>query len=270
VVPVSLAALKLVLGEGRERGPFFDVPAVTLFNTRSKEAVKLAAAGRDEEAGVTGIATSDEPARTLDLALKLQSDTQKVVVISGSSDREHAWLQELQTDFNAYSNRVQFLYFNDMSMETLLQRIRALQPHTIVLYTYYFEDANGQFFLPEEALDLISHASPVPVYGIEDTYIGHGVVGGYLTNAGKLGSLAAASAARVLNGENPSSIPIMADNSARETVDWRELQRWHIREKQLPAGTLELFREPTAWSAIGLSSWPPLHLRPWRPCWCWP
>src|SRR5207244_5553672 len=127
---VSLAALKFERGGGLGRGPFLDVPVVTLFNTRSDEAVKLAAASRGNGAGITGVATSDEPDRTLDLALNLQPDTEKVVVISGSSVREHAWMQELQGDFKAYENRVQFVYFNDTSMYVLLAKVRALPPHT--------------------------------------------------------------------------------------------------------------------------------------------
>jgi hypothetical protein len=30
-------------------------------------------------------------------------------------------------------------------------------------------------------------------------------------------------------------------------VDWRQLKRWHIDERKLPAGTVVLFREPSAW-----------------------
>ena len=37
------------------------------------------------------------------------------------------------------------------------------------------------------------------------------------------------------------------DNSARDTVDWRQLQRWHIAENRLPPATVELFRESSLW-----------------------
>lgn len=247
VIPVSFAALNFVLGEGTSQGPFANVPVVALFNTRSAAAIQLAAGKRNPGAGVTGIATTDEPLRALNLALKLQPDTERVAVIAGSSTREHEWLQELQGDFVADEHHLEFLYFDGMPMDSLLQKVRALPPHSIILYTYFFEDGNGQFFLPEDALDMISRVSPVPIYGIEDTYIGHGVVGGYVTNAGKLGSLAAASAARVLNGEKASRIPLVADTSSREIVDWRELRRWNISEKRIPPEAVELYREPTAW-----------------------
>ena len=247
VVPISFAALKFVLGEGTTRGPFANVPVVALFNTRSAEAIKLASSNRNQGAGVTGIATSDEPLRTLNLALKLQPDTERVVVITGSSAREHQWLQELQGDFVADEHHIEFSYFNDMPIDVLLEKVRMLPPHTVILYTYFFEDGSGQFFLPEEALDIIARVSPVPIYGIEDTYIGHDVVGGYMTNAASLGSMAAGSAARVLNGENASSVPVVGDTSARDMVDWRQLQRWNISETRIPASAVELFREPSPW-----------------------
>src|SRR6185312_4933097 len=34
---------------------------------------------------------------------------------------------------------------------------------------------------------------------------------------------------------------------SRPVVDWRQLQRWGISEKRLPAGTIVRFRIPSAW-----------------------
>lgn len=247
VVPISSAALNFVLGEGTTRGPFADVPVVALFNNRSTDAIKVASASRSQAAGVTGIATTDLPLRTLNLALALQPDTERVVVITGSSAGEHEYQQKLQGDFAAEQRHLEFLYFKDLPMEALLQKVHTLPPHTIIFYTYFFEDGSGQSFLPEEALDLISRASSAPVYGTDDTYLGHNVVGGYMTNAGALGAIAATSASRILNGEKPSAIPIVLDSSPQEMVDWRQLQRWNIRETNIPPGVVELFREPSPW-----------------------
>src|SRR4029077_7369716 len=62
-----------------------------------------------------------------------------------------------------------------------------------------------------------------------------------------LGKQIARAAARVLSGERAGSIPIVSDDSAVDTVDWRQLRRWNISERLLPASTVEVFREPSLW-----------------------
>ena len=116
-----------------------------------------------------------------------------------------------------------------------------------MLNTFFFEDARGQFFLEEEALDLVAGAAHAPVYAIYSNDIGHGVVGGRMTDPENAGRQIARTAARVLSGESAAKIPMVFDNSARDTVDWRQLQRWHISESRLPPATVELFRESSLW-----------------------
>ncbi len=245
IVPVSYAAVQFLLGEGKELFP--GTPMVALFNVRRLDDLSRGIATGTAGRSITGVASTDEPARTLDLALRLQPDTRRVAIVVGSSPVENFWIEQLKQDFSTYRQRVEVTYLTGLSMDELLQRVAKLPPHTIILSTFFFEDARGQFFLPEEALDLITRAASVPVYGIYSSYIGHGAVGGRMTNSENVGRKMARLAERVLNGENAASIPIVVDNSAQDTVDWRQLQRWHISEKRLPPSTLELFREPSVW-----------------------
>jgi two-component system cell cycle sensor histidine kinase/response regulator CckA len=245
IVPVSHAALRFLLGEGKELFP--GTPIVALFNVKRldnwKQEIGEESAGRS----ITGVASADEPARTLDLALQLQPDTKQVVIVVGSSPVEKYWLEQLKQDFSPYNRTLAVTYLTDLPMNELLRRVAGLPPHTVILSTFYFEDASGQFFLPEEALDLVTRAASDPVYGIYSTYIGHGVVGGRMTDPESLGRQIAGLAGRVLNGESTTNIPVVVDNSAQDAVDWRQLQRWGISEKRLPASAVELFREPSVW-----------------------
>lgn len=245
IVPVSYSALQFLLGEGKELFP--GTPVVALFNATRLEELKQRIATGTVGRGITGVASTDEPVRTVDLALRLQPDTKQVAVVVGSSPVDQYWAYQLQQDFAAYRGRVEFTYVTRLTMDETLKRVAELPPHTVILSTYFFEDGSGEFFLQEEALDLIAHAANVPVYAIYSSYLGHGVVGGRMTNPENLGRRIAKKAARVLSGENAGGIPIELDNSAQDTVDWRQLQRWHISEKGLPPGTIELFREPSAW-----------------------
>ena len=245
IVPVSYSAVQFLLREGK--GLFPGTPVVALFNVRRLDELKSRIATRTAGRDITGVASTDEPARTLDLALRLQPDTQRVAVVVGCSQVEKYWVDQLKQDLLPYRQTVDVTYLTGLTMDEVLRQVAALPPHTVVLNTFFFEDARGQFFLGEEALDLVAGAAHMPVYAIYSNDIGHGVVGGRMTDPELAGIQIARMSARVLAGENAAGIPIELDNSAKDTVDWRQLQRWHISESRLPPATVELFREPSVW-----------------------
>ena len=245
IVPVSYSALQFLLNEGKELFP--GTPVVALFNARRLGEVKRRMASDVTGRGITGVASTDEPARTLDLALRLQPDTQRVFVVVGCSQLEKYWVDQLKQDFLPYRQTLEITFLTDLPMNEILRRVAEAPPHTIILNTFFFQDARGQFFLEEEALDLVAAAARVPVYAIYSNDIGHGVVGGRMTDPENLARQIVRAAARVLRGEPAASIPIVSDDSAVDTVDWRQLRRWNISEKRLPSATLELFREASLW-----------------------
>jgi len=120
IVPVSYSALKFLLEDGKDLFP--GTPAVALFNSKRLDEVRrrisTGTIGRD----ITGVASVDEPSRTIDLALRIQPDTQRVVVVVGSSTVENYWLEQLKQDFSAYRQRVEVTYLTGLSMDELLWR----------------------------------------------------------------------------------------------------------------------------------------------------
>jgi PAS domain S-box-containing protein len=93
---------------------------------------------------------------------------------------------------------------------------------------------------------LIANAVNMPMYGAYDAYLGAGIVGGYVfsspDNAARVGDMAL----RVANGANLEDIPIERALTVPQ-FDWRQLRRWQIRDSQLPAGSIVLFRQFTFW-----------------------
>ena len=244
IIPVSYSALQFLIDQGRDLFP--GTPMVALFNQRKLDDLKQRLA-QNPGKKITGVTSSDEPARTLDLALRLQPDTQHVAVVLGSSSLENYWRDQLKKDLSPYSGKVDLIYLTGNSLDELLKRAAGLPPHSIILSTFFFQDSTGQFFMPEEVLDHISREAKVPIYTIYSSYIGHGVVGGWMTNPEASGRKVADLAVAVLNGEQADGIPFVADNAATNMVDWRQLQRWGISQTRLPPSTVVLFREPTLW-----------------------
>ncbi len=88
---------------------------------------------------------------------------------------------------------------------------------------------------PAKRSRMISQAANAPVFGLYDTFLGYGIVGGRLVSFEQQGKEAAALALRILSGESPASIPFTGEEAYVNLYDWRELKRWSIPETAVPA-----------------------------------
>src|SRR4029077_4393576 len=115
----------------------------------------------------------------------------------------------------------------DRTIYKLLAELKTLPPHTIVLFaSSYFHDSSGNYFLPEDALALITQSSNAPVYGTNEAYLGRGIVGGSLYNMAEPGEAAGIVGKRILSGERAADIAVQTINPNRFIVDARQLTRW--------------------------------------------
>ena len=92
-------------------------------------------------------------------------------------------------------------------------------------------------------------AANAPVYGVYDTYLGRGIVGGYMNTFEDAGKAAAEIALRILAGESAGAASSRTTQTANFLVDWRQLRRWGLSESNLPAGAIVRFKEPSLWDA---------------------
>jgi signal transduction histidine kinase len=195
----------------------------------------------------TGSWMKIEPKKTLDAALKLLPQTARVFVVGGASDFDHGAEAITRAALQSSFASVEVAYLTDLDMNVLLERLRHLPARSIVLYTSFFRDANGnQFVNASTALPLVAEAANAPVFGMSDTYIGRGIVGGYVISQGDQGRIAADIVSRLLAGQQAKDIPIFTAPSYY-MFDWRQLQRWRLEVTRLPAGSVVMNREPTLW-----------------------
>ena len=196
---------------------------------------------------VTGVLVKREFKSTLDVALRLQPDTQRVVFIVGTSRFDKHLAEQALRELREYEGQLVFTYLTDLPLNDLLREVSALPPHTIILFSTLFRDGAGEAFVPHDVVALISQKANAPVYGFVDQYLGRGIVGGHLYSLEAHGNKTAEIVLRVLGGENVADIPIVEGTANVDIFDWRELQRWGISEKSLPPGSILRFRVPTFW-----------------------
>lgn len=195
----------------------------------------------------TGTWQKLEPERTLEVALHLFPNTRHVFVVGGSSAYDRMAIAATKELLNSFQPKTEFSYLLEMETGKLLEELRNLPENSIVFYISFFQDSAGNRFLnATKALPMIASASKAPVFGMSDTYLGHGIVGGDVMNFREQGTVTAQIVSELLDGEKPEDIPIKT-LPTQLMFDWNELKRWHVPETALPYGSVVLFREPSLW-----------------------
>ncbi|MBW2649974.1 MAG: diguanylate cyclase [Deltaproteobacteria bacterium] len=195
---------------------------------------------------MTGLLLGIDVRGTLDVALKLHPDCRRIVVISGTSEMDRSLYARARRVFQDYAKRLQFIYLKGFSMAEILAEVSQLPEHTIVFYLLTLVDGAGEAFIPKDAVAHISQASNAPVYGLLDSLLGNGLVGGSLSHTEEEGARVARMGLRILGGEKPENIP-MAQGSYTYMFDWRQLKRWGISENDLPPGSIVRYKEISFW-----------------------
>lgn len=190
---------------------------------------------------------NDVPAMVESILLVLPQ-TETVAVVLGSSPLERFWRSELGRDLQPFESRVRLLWWDDLSEIELLARAADLPPRSAIVYVLFLIDAIGVPHASPAIVARLHEAASAPIFGIFDTQLGQGIVGGPLTPAAELSRLSTDAAARILHGEPPASCRYPPVKPGPPVYDWRELRRWGIPERNLPPGSTVRFRPPSAWA----------------------
>jgi signal transduction histidine kinase len=220
---------------------FLDVPIVICGSSADQ-------AGHPKlDSRFTGTWQQREPRKTLDVALHLFPDARHVFVVGGSSAFDRTVMSSTKDFLSSFATNVEIVYLTDMTMGALLEELQNLPEHSVVLYVSFFQDAAGHRFLnATKALPMVAAAANAPAFGMSDTYLGNGIVGGDLMNFQEQGKVTARIVSELLDGKKAEEIPIETLSSSY-MFDWNELERWHIPESKLPPGSNVLFRVPSLW-----------------------
>jgi signal transduction histidine kinase len=204
---------------------------------------------RQLPADVIGVPIQVNLADSLEAGLRTLPSTRQVYVVVGKSKFDKYWESEARATFQNFAQRVEVNYLAGLPMAQLLTQLAELPDHSLIYYLHIFEDGEGKVYAPAEALDLITAKANAPVYCHVDSYIGRGAVGGRAYSFEAAGRYAGELGARLLAGEKPEAIGIQKPGENAYLFDWRQLQRWGIRESSLPLGSVVRFKVPSLWEA---------------------
>jgi PAS domain S-box-containing protein len=200
---------------------------------------------------VSGIAQRVDPRATLELILRLQPQTRRIVVIGGTAEVDRSVLNRVKDAARSFAGRVEFDFWSNRSIAELRQAVAALPPQTAILVSRMFRDGAGQAVISTQAAQSIAQWANVPVYVMTDLALGTGAVGGSVGSIEAFGKRAGELARLILAGTAPASLPFEIGTDSVPMFDWRALKRWGISESRLPPHSIVRFRQPSVWEQYG-------------------
>lgn len=192
--------------------------------------------------GVTGVAEVPSYAETLDILLRLRPQTRSLVVLGNQVDETGRHIRAvLERLADRFQNRLRFRFWDDLSLDEAVSRLKTLSQDHLVLVVGFVTDTHGQVLTPKETTPILSQASTVPLWGPWDLNFGEGVIGGVLVSGSAQGQMAADIGVRILQGESAEAIPVVTKEANRAMFDYRQLSRFGIKLAELPPDSQILY-----------------------------
>ena len=238
---VSIGAPAAIFVQRHRQDLFPDVPMVlTAVEQRRVDSAKLSSAD-------TVVAVAHDFPRSFETILRVLPGTKRIVVVNGASPNEKVWRNEIQKDADRLEGKVDFIWYDGLSFDAILQSCATLPPDTAIFWHLMNVDATGVAYEGDRALRALYKVANAPIFSYDDGFFGGEIVGGPMYSVEGISRLTAVVATRLLAGEKPADVRPPAVGFAAPKFDWRQLQRWRISESNLPPGSRVLFREPSIW-----------------------
>lgn len=202
---------------------------------------------RSHDNDLVGIPVQFEFGQTLDLALQIRPDTRRIAVVAGDAEPDHRHLSYARPILDRLATRVEIQYIVGLTLDETVAAVGMLPPSSVVLYLTMFRDGTGMPHVPRDVLQQLAEGSDVPIFGVFESYLGHGITAGSITTYSEQGRRTGKLVTRVLNGEAPSAIGIQAAGKPGCIADWQQLDRWGMDKNHLPPDCEVRFRTVTFW-----------------------
>ena len=246
VIPIYISAIEFVL-EHREK-IFPGAPVVFCSATPS-----LADSIR-KLPGTTGTVFEIDFDGTRELIKQILPSVKKLVVITGATREKLDLRSALGVGllFSVYfAQAFEVDVWDGRPLNEMKERIAKLESDTAVLMLTYDFDKFGNQYVTVEVAQELSQRSSVPVFGVFDSLLGRGVVGGSMASVQGQGRLAGQLAVEVLKGKKPEELAVLGPEKPRLLFDERQMRRYAIAADRIPSSSEIAFKVPSLWQTFG-------------------
>jgi len=246
VIPIYIGAIEFILKHREEIFP--DVPVVfcSAPQNLADQARKLK--------GVTGTVFEIDFNGTRELIKRLLPAAKNLVVVTGSSRTSLDMRSAMGVGFLFsvyFAQAFEVDVWDGVPLREMETRIARLPPDTAVLLLSFDFDKQGNQYVTVEVAEQLAKCSSAPIFGVFDSLLGRGVIGGSMATVQEQGRMAGRLTVDILRGTAPDELPIQPADKPRLLLDARQLKRFGISSKLVPATAEVFFQTQSSWQVFG-------------------
>ncbi len=206
---------------------FADTPIVFCgVNQLQREALALG--------NFTGVVENFDLVGTIEIALKLHPQRNKMIVIGDASTAGYAIKHQIEDLVPGLRDRLSVSYWTQIDLTEVKRRVQQLPQDTFLFFIPYYQVMGDSHYTAEEVMHEIFMYSSVPIYTTWEFLLGAGAVGGSMISGVEHGRTAATMALEILDGKEVDTIPIKYTPESIYSFDYNVMQKLKIKDELLP------------------------------------
>lgn len=177
----------------------------------------------------TGLAETLNFEDTFALAVRQQpqANTALVLVNTDITGKYNKKMFET-TVIPLYQNRIHFQVIDGPSIDEALSAVKTLSKNDVVMLMATFTGTDGRPMDIKKSTQMLTQASPCPVYTNWDFFLPHGVIGGKITKGELQGKTAGELALKLLQGVPLQALPVIEKSPTVYMLDYTTLTRFNL------------------------------------------
>ena len=196
--------------------------------------------------GVTGNIVKVPLADSIKAARTLVPDLQTVAFVGDAWDGLTVY-RNWKGEIPIATSGLKVIDLVGQTMAEVRKQVAHLPDRSAIIYSAMFSDGEGTYYPPATAVGLVAEKANRPIVVAAETFLAPGGTGGFVILPGRMGEEAARLVLRILHGEPASSMAPAMSDAVKPVFNWLQMQRWGVRDSDLPSGSEIRFREPGQW-----------------------
>lgn len=183
---------------------------------------------------ITGVVEAYDIEANIDLALKLMPETHTILVINDTTATGLSNKKNLESIIPKYKDIVSFEIWEDVNFTDIQKNLLERTQGEIILLLSFNRDKSYNTFTYDESISNIAAFAKIPIFGLWDFYLDHGLIGGLLISGFNQGEIVGTMAANYFSGTPFDQIPIITTSPNTYMFDKTVLDTFDIHESELP------------------------------------